>query len=343
MRTHLMPLLRCPLDGGPLELVDAQHQTDAWVETGRLLNPRLGRHYAIEHGVVFLHADDASWEPKAREALGWVQFHKDHNIYAQDGTSVNAQLPYFPHEPWIDIARQFDIALDLLQPRADEWVLDVGAGRGWAAKHFALRGCQSVALDVVSDDQVGLGSARAVMQEAGVWFDMLIADSENMPFAAHSFDIAFCSAALHHTTDLERLLANIGRVLRPGGRLVAINEPCIAQATDRDELSRTVLAEELGYGINETRPRLSDYRRALQRGGLTEQAIFAQAAYKMTSDEMCHWSEQLGVATPPALAEAAPAAQRADAITLNGWCYSLRWMDNLLQQLDSGITIVATR
>jgi SAM-dependent methyltransferase len=271
MRATLLPLLRGPASGTPLEF---EGELQPWIEEGILVSPQSGRHYAIKRGMAYLYVDDEIWQPKAREAVGWVKYHQDHNIYDQAGVDIDFQLPYFPHEPWTDIAQQFDIALAITQPQPGAWVLDIGAGRGWAAKHFAMRGCNAVAVDIVDDDQVGLGRSRALMQQAGVVYDTLIADSERLPFAASSFDLVFCAAALHHTTDLNCLVRNIGRVLKPGGRMIAINEPCVSEHADDAELRRTALAEELSYGINETRPRLKNYRCALHQAGLQEQTIF---------------------------------------------------------------------
>ncbi|MBA3943686.1 MAG: class I SAM-dependent methyltransferase [Herpetosiphonaceae bacterium] len=298
-----------------------------------------------------LYIDDETWAPKAREALGWVKYHQDHNIYDQSGIDIDFQLPYFPHEPWLDIAKQFDIALELSQPQAGEWVLDLGAGRGWAAKHFALRGCQAVAIDIVSDDQVGLGRSRALMQAAGVTYDTLIADSEQLPFADRSFDLVFCAAALHHTTDLARLLKNIGRVLRPGGRMIAINEPCVPDQSDDEELRQTVLAEELSYGINETRPRLADYRRVLRAAGLHEQLLVTPETYQSTLENMTAWSLELRISSPSAFIQPEP------HLPTKVWRILGRrkpmppyrsqlpqgWIDHLLRERGAAMILLATK
>ncbi|NJL06462.1 MAG: hypothetical protein HC911_16470 [Chloroflexaceae bacterium] len=182
MRTMLLAHLRCPLDGGPLELQAAPAELDrGWVETGTLVNPRTGATYPIRAGMAYLYVDDERWQPLAREAAGWVQYHQDHQMYDQAGSDIDFQTPYFPHDPWITVARNFDIAREIIQPQPGMWVLDVGAGRGWASKHLALAGCNVVAVDITADDQVGLGRAQAIMQQAGTCFDPIIADNENLP------------------------------------------------------------------------------------------------------------------------------------------------------------------
>lgn len=208
MQQTLLPLLRCPRDGSSLRLEGA---AEPWIETGSLVCCRDGQRYPIIHGIPYLYVDDAGWQPKAREARGWVQLFQDTDGYARDVGDMT--WPYYHEQPWLDIARQFDVALELVCPQPDEWVLDLGAGRGWAAKQFALRGCQAVALDVVDVQHIGLGRARALMEQAGVCYSAVLADGENLPFVEGSFDIIFGAAVLHHATNLGQLLAQAGRAL----------------------------------------------------------------------------------------------------------------------------------
>ena len=342
MRSELLPLLRCPADGSPLTL-EAERQP--WIESGTLVCAGQSHRYPIRRGMPYVYVDDEYWRPKAVEAVGWVNYHKDRNIYDQTGVDIDFQLPYFPHDPWIDNARQFDIALDLIDPRPGMWVLDVGAGRGWAAKHFALRGCNAVAVEINDDDQVGLGRSRALMEQAGVTYDAMIADSATLPFADDSFDVVFAAAALHHTLDLGRLLANTGRVLRPGGRLVAINEPCVDDRRDDEEIRRTDMAEELSYGINETRPRLDDYRRLLRAANLREDSLFIWQSYDRKIEDLASWSRELGIQPPRGLRGAitrllrpVPAPAPRDSRLP-----PLAWSDHLIRERGGGIIIVAIK
>ncbi len=349
MEMKLLPLLRCPAGGGALTLEGAQPAGDGWVAQGTLICQSNGRRYPIRNGMPYLYVDDERWQPKAREAAGWVQFHKNHQIYEQSGVGVDFQLPYFPHEPWVEVARQFDIALELTAPHQGKWVLDVGAGRSWAAKHFALRGASAVAVEINDDDQIGLGRSNALMEQAGVRYSAAIADSENLPFADRSFDIVFSSAALHHTSHLDLLLQNIARVLRPGGLMVAIHEPCVADSDTAEDIAR-VVAEERAYGINENHPYLGDYRRAMRGAGLKERAVFAWQAYGMPEGTLAIWSEELGVEPPAAFA--APPSGLGRLISrlapLRGpapppQVPPQRWMDNVLRHKGGGLILLAGR
>ena len=347
MHTRLLPILRCPASGGAL-LLEAPNQD--WIDEGLLISVETGRRYPIQAGIPHLYIDDECWQPKAREARGWVQLFQDTGGFERDDGDL--LWPYYDQQPWIDIARQFDIMLTHTNPCAGDWVLDLGAGRGWAAKHFALRGCHTVAVDVVADSVVGLGRSRALMEHTNVAFDPIIADGENLPLINDHFDLVFCSATLHHATDLRMLLSNILRVLRPGGRLAAINEPCIADATDDEQLWRSPeLARELSYGINETRPRLKEYRQVLRDVGFQEEAIFPWNAHGLEMHHLATWSTQLGIMPPEQLHAA---QSRRDGARWKHWFRQrteqptedqLRrgWCDYMMQQCGGGIIIFAKK
>jgi ubiquinone/menaquinone biosynthesis C-methylase UbiE len=48
-------------------------------------------------------------------------------------------------------------------------------------------------------------------------------DSERLPFAAETFDIVTCANSFHHYPHQDRAIAEMRRVLRPGGRLMVID------------------------------------------------------------------------------------------------------------------------
>ena len=200
MRTSLLTLVCCPACGGALEPVDERaEQPEIW--EGDLRCVRCGAVYPVQRGIPHLYIDDARWAPKAREAQGWVDYHKERDIYIQPEDAVDLKIPYYPEEPWITVATSFDIAMEELVSflKPGMVVLDLGAGRGWAAKQFALRGCRAVALDITPDENVGLGRAWALMKHADVYFDPIIADGERLPLLPESCRprLLRCDAASH--------------------------------------------------------------------------------------------------------------------------------------------------
>lgn len=299
MRTSLLALIRCPACGQALEPVAAlAPQLD--IQQGNLRCIGCDASYPVLRGIPHLYLNDERWAPKAREAQGWVDFHKERGIYEQPEDAVDLKVPYFPEEPWITVARSFDIALEeltlFLKPGMT--VLDLGAGRGWAAKQFALRGCEVVALDIASDENVGLGRAWALMKHANVCFDPVIADGERLPLLPGAFDLVFCAATLHHTSNLPLFMRNISRVLKPGGLLCAIGEPCIAIHQDAQHILARDAGSELAHGINEQRPNLLEYWNALTSAGFKEMNFVWPPGYRLAMTELLNCARDLGIVWP---------------------------------------------
>ena len=107
-----------------------------------------------------------------------------------------------------------DVALSLLAAAAPARLLEVGCGTGaLAARCTAELGCEVVALDA-SAEMVRATRARGI--------DAVIGDVQELPFPDGAFDCAVAAWMLYHVPDLDRGVAELARVLRPGGRLVAI-------------------------------------------------------------------------------------------------------------------------
>jgi SAM-dependent methyltransferase len=297
MRRNLLALICCPACQGKLEVVKGEEQ-DGEIFNGELQCRRCQELYPILRGMPLLYINDERWQPKAVEAEGWAAYHKQLHMYDVVEDSVDLKIPYYPEEPWIGVARSFDIALDLLELSGDETVLDLGAGRGWAAKEFALLGCRVVALDITPDENVGLGRARAIMKHHDVYFERVIGDGENLPFSPGSFDVIFCSAALHHSSNLPLLFKNASDVLKEGGRLCVIKEPCINVLADEDDILKRDAQQEMAVGINETRPDLPAYLDALTGAGMMPLRVFPSPAYQMSRRDLIQWARSLRAVNP---------------------------------------------
>jgi SAM-dependent methyltransferase len=96
---------------------------------------------------------------------------------------------------------------------ADLEVLDVGCGlNAYNARHASKRGCRRVcAVDLNPDAAANL---RAVCPEIEVAEGSLL----DIPHPDQSLDFVICSGAVHHAPDPEKALAEIHRILRPGGK-----------------------------------------------------------------------------------------------------------------------------
>ncbi|HWM56619.1 MAG TPA: class I SAM-dependent methyltransferase [Pseudonocardia sp.] len=112
----------------------------------------------------------------------------------------------------------------LLGDVAGARVLEVGAGSAPCARWLLAQGARPVALDLSG---AMLRHAAALGARTGLVVPLVQAGAERLPFRAASFDLA-CSAfgAVPFVADPARVMAEVARVLRPGGRWVfAVNHP----------------------------------------------------------------------------------------------------------------------
>jgi 2-polyprenyl-6-hydroxyphenyl methylase / 3-demethylubiquinone-9 3-methyltransferase len=92
--------------------------------------------------------------------------------------------------------------------------LDVGCGGGLLAEEFARLGCKVTGID---PSEQSLQTARTHAKHSGLEIDYRQGVGEELPFPGSSFDIIYCCDVLEHVSDLDRVIAETARVLRPGG------------------------------------------------------------------------------------------------------------------------------
>jgi 2-polyprenyl-6-hydroxyphenyl methylase / 3-demethylubiquinone-9 3-methyltransferase len=92
--------------------------------------------------------------------------------------------------------------------------LDIGSGGGLLAEEFARLGYRVTGIDP-SAESVEVAGAHAAAE--GLEIDYTVGAGEQLPFPDESFDIAYCCDVLEHVNDLERVLSETARVLKPGG------------------------------------------------------------------------------------------------------------------------------
>lgn len=107
-----------------------------------------------------------------------------------------------------------DVAFRLVATARPRNVLEVGCGEG----ELAARMRDELGADVIAVDQ----SPRMVELTQARGIDARVADVQQLPFDDAAFDAVVAAWMLYHVQDIDRGLAEIARVLRPGGRLVAV-------------------------------------------------------------------------------------------------------------------------
>ncbi len=157
-------------------------------------------------------------------------------------------------------AERFFKTLELLHLTGRERVLEVGASFGWSSWRFAQRGCEVVALDVTDY----LMAADLYFDKDESYFERLTADMNHLPFQENSFDLIFSHSVIHHCKDLGQLFSEFRRVLRPGGRVVALHECAFGIFEDK---SGKALQEAIHEGFNENAYTLPQWEKGARQGG----------------------------------------------------------------------------
>jgi SAM-dependent methyltransferase len=98
-------------------------------------------------------------------------------------------------------------------------VLEIGCGMGTDGAQFAQAGACYTGIDLT---QAAIDLARKRFELSGLEGEFRVADAENLDFADNSFDRVYSHGVLHHTPDTPRAVAEIHRVLRPGGQAVVM-------------------------------------------------------------------------------------------------------------------------
>lgn len=154
------------------------------------------------------------------------------------------QLPYLRSgslgRQWQVRARTFDALLRrVVRPMAHPAgrplrILDLGAGNGWLSSRLAREGHACTAIDIRDDAVDGLGAAAPLQREAP--FECLVASFEDLPLPSDSADLAVFNASLHYATDLQAVLAEAARVVRPGGTIAILDSPFYARSRDGEAM-----------------------------------------------------------------------------------------------------------
>jgi len=144
--------------------------------------------------------------------------------------------------------------------------LDIGAGRGIASFALARDGFSVTALEPDPSDLVGAGAIRSLAGESGLSITVNQEHAELLPFADATFDVLIARAALHHARNLPAACREFYRVLKPGGRLLALREHVISTSRDLPIfLENHPLHRHYG---GENAFRLTEYQSALTQAGL---------------------------------------------------------------------------
>ena len=126
---------------------------------------------------------------------------------------MNDLMSFGLHRLW----KAFAVSVARIRP--GERVLDVASGSGDLARAFAARGAQ-VWMSDINGPMLARGRDRLL--DAGHMTPAVRCDAERLPFGAASFDCVSVGFGLRNMTHKDAALAEMARVLKPGGRLLVL-------------------------------------------------------------------------------------------------------------------------
>ncbi len=117
--------------------------------------------------------------------------------------------------------------------REGQRVLDVAAGTGDLARAFARQVGASGLVVHTDINEAMLRAGRDRLTDEGLLLPTALCDAEGLPFADASFDVVSVAFGLRNMTHKERALAEMARVLKPGGRLLVLEFSKVAKPLEK--------------------------------------------------------------------------------------------------------------
>ena len=98
-------------------------------------------------------------------------------------------------------------------------LLEVGCGAGIDLVRFARAGAVVTGIDLST---TAIELARKNIEQNGLKADLWVMNGESMQFPDNSFDVVYAHGVLQYTADVEKMVAEIHRVVKPGGGVVVM-------------------------------------------------------------------------------------------------------------------------
>ena len=117
---------------------------------------------------------------------------------------------YGEYAPWMAETMEFG-------RHAGERVLEIGGGMGTDLSQFAQHGALVTDIDLSSGH---LALAQENFRLRGLKGEFVLHDAESLVFDDNAFDVVYSNGVLHHTPNTRRVVEEIRRVLKPGGRAI---------------------------------------------------------------------------------------------------------------------------
>jgi ubiquinone/menaquinone biosynthesis C-methylase UbiE len=208
------------------------------------------------------------------------------SAYANYGAEVYQQVRMetygqdFGQTSWVTTEESGAIP-QMLRLETNSLVLEVGCGSGGYALHLAKNvGCRIVGLDV---NAPGVNNANQLARLRGVAAQARFEEcdaAKDLPFTDNSFDAVFSNDVLCHIPGRLKVLSEMLRVLKPGGRMLFSDALVVGGMISHEEIATR---SSIGYYV---------YSPPGENERLTEQAGFRQLRVTDTTDSAASIAKQ---------------------------------------------------
>lgn len=206
------------------------------------------------------------------EGVRWLDdLGADYHVEISDEVAGITSLTNWTREDF-DLDADLRYAKETLQaavgvPTEGKRVLELAGGVYPLALSLCADGVSLVSTDIsFAMSQLGAVLARRQGIDEGT-VQFLAADALRLPFNSAVFDCAVICAALHHFADPAAMLRTVRPLIKAGGCLAVVREPCQPNPFD------TAYLRDIATGINEQQFNLLEYERIFLDAGYSIESV----------------------------------------------------------------------
>ncbi len=281
MKKEILAILRCPKCRAKKFSIKDSDSDKLEIRRASLICENCSSEYPVEDGIINFLNNPSDTVVAERKAMDLDEYLSDeagtkYRINSETIRKFRDKFLAFPQgdgsfffkrggsfQTIAEASDRFYSTFNSLGINGRESVLEIGACFAFAAFKFAQKGCRVAALDISNYLKV----SDVYIEQA--YFERVFSDMHDMPFNDNTFDIVFGAAVLHHSKDLGKAFNEIYRVLKPGGRLILINE------SSRGLLERVhpVYQKMQQKGFADTAYSLLEFKAGARAGGFNKVRI----------------------------------------------------------------------